>query len=227
MSVQKQDHPSVKAIITGISGVGKSTLFERLIRRENARWVFLFDHKDGDLSRRFKVRPCFDADGLATATEQGEIVIFNPAKMFAGNSEAGFEWFCHWLWLAKSVLRGKKIFGSDELDSLVDERSKPGALCKILDQGRTFQIDCVFICQSMNAIHNQVRKQFTEIFAFRQGDANGTGWLADKDREWFAPEKLMTLQNGLWLQKNLSTGSTFAGGTAFAPKNSARDLRGL
>jgi len=224
MSVQKQDHPSIKIAIAGVSGVGKSTLFEKLVRRHNAKWIFLFDHKDADLARRFDVRACFDLDQLNAAVERGGLVIFNPAKNFPGKPEDGFAWFCRYVWAVKSVLRGKKVFGSDELDGLVDVRSEPDDLCKILDQGRTFQLDCLFICQSMNGIHNQVRKQFTEIFSFRQGDKNGTDFLEGKG---FDKAELLSLSNGCWLYKNTNTGKSSKGGKAFEPKNAERDLRGL
>jgi len=225
MSAQVQDHPSIKVAISGTSGTGKSTLFETLIRRERAKWIFLYDHKDGDLARRFKVKACFDEEQIYAAIERGDaIIIFNPAKHFPGKPEEGFKFFCELLWALKSLIRGKKIFGADELDALVDARCEPEPLCKILDQGRTFQFDCFFICQAMNGIHNQVRKQFTEIFAFKQGDKNGVGWLEEKG---FNPPELFDLKNGEWHYKNLLNGDSQKGGKAFIPKNAKRDLRGL
>lgn len=238
MNVQVQNHPSVKVIISGISGSGKSTLFEKLISRERAKWIFLYDHKDGDLARRFKVKPCFDRDQLDAATARGGFVIFNPAKEFpllvhnrklaetdsCRCRQCGFDFFCRYLWAVKSVLRGKKIFGADELDGLVDTTREPEPLCLILDQGRTFQIDCFFIAQATNGIHNQVRKQFREIFVMMQGDKNGLAWLAEKG---FDPAEINSLTNGQWLYKNLNTREFARGGKAFTPKNASRDLRGL
>jgi hypothetical protein len=225
MSVQKQDHPSIKVLIAGISGSGKSTLFEKLIRREkNVRWYFLYDHKQGDLARRFGVRPCFTADELTDAVLRGGFVIFNPAKLFPGKPESGFEFFCRFVWAVCQELRGKKIFGTDELDALVDSRCKPDDLCIILDQGRTFQIDCYFIAHAPNTIHNGVRKQITEIFAMKQGDKNGTEWLEEKG---FVRADLFSLKNGEFIYQNTNTGSAQRGGKAFEPKNAGRDLRGL
>jgi hypothetical protein len=224
MTVQKQDHPSIKVVIPGVSGVGKSTLFEKLIRREKARWIFLYDHKQGDLARRFDEKSCYDLDELCEATSRGGYVIFNPAKMYAGKPEDGFGFFADFVWNVSQSLKGKKIFGSDELDNLCDVSTPPDELLCILDQGRTFQIDCFFICQAMNALHNRVRKQMTEIFAFRQGDERGVQWLADKG---MLPEKLTALKNGEWIYKNLNTGEEKNGGKAFEPKNAGRNLNGL
>lgn len=224
MSVQKQDHPSVKVCVCGISGTGKSTLFEKLIRREKARWKFLYDHKGGDMARRFKVKPCRDGGELLAAVERGGLVIYDPGRDFPGRPEAGFAFFCDFVFTVCGELRGRKLFGADELDMLVDARNEPSELCVILDQGRTFQIDCYFIAQAMNGIHNQVRKQITEIFAFTQGDRAGVEWLCAKG---FVESELFGLKNGQWIYKNNNTGAAARGGKHFIPKNANRNLAGL
>lgn len=225
MSIQKQDHPSIKVLIAGISGSGKSTLFERLIWRERrVKWIFLYDHKGGDLARRFGVKPCFTPEDLLDAVLRGGFVIFNPARHYPGKPELGFEFFSRFVWAVCQELKGKKIFGADELDALVDSRCKPDDLCIILDQGRTYQIDCYFIAHAANSIHNGVRKQITEIFAMKQGDKNGTEWLEEKG---FNRADLFALKNGEWIYQNTNTSTTARGGKAFEPKNAGRNLSGL
>lgn len=227
MSVQVQDWPSIKVVIPGVSGVGKSTLFEKLVRREKkARWKFLYDHKQGDLARRFGVKSCRTPSDLVDATTRGGYVIFDPGEMYPGKPEKGFGFFCDFVWNIGTTQKGQKIFGTDELNSLIDARNCPDEFLIILDQGRTFQIDCFFIAQSMNEIHNGVRKQMTEVFAFRQGDENGVGWLMEKGIG-LPPHDLMKLGNGEFLYKNLNTGDFAAGGKSFQPKNSARNIAGL
>lgn len=229
---QKQDHASVKVAITGISGSGKTTLLENLLTKELAKiararkpfWLFVFDHKDGDMARRFGVKPCRNKAELNAAVARGGLVIFDPGEMFPGNPEDGFDWFCKYVWALRSVLKGIKLLVADELDALVDARSEPHSLCVILDQGRTYQIDCYFICQATNGIHNQVRKQFREIFVMMQGDKNGLTWLIEKG---FDAAEILALKNGQFLYKNLNTGTAARGGKAFKPKGAERDLAGL
>lgn len=239
MTIQKQDHPSIKVCVTGISGTGKSTLLEKLIRRENARWIFIFDHKQGDFARRFGVKPCYTLNDLQSAVKRGGVVIFDPAEFtlddapkeirdeFSGLMRVPAAWafFCKFVWEVSQVIKGKKILATDELDFLVDATSEPEDLTLILDQGRTFQIDCFFICQAMNGIHNQVRKQITEIFVMIQGDKNSTKWLVDN--RGFEENTIKDLKHGEFLYFNGNTGQREKGGKAFVPKNAVRNLRGL
>ena len=117
MSNQKSDHPSVKVVCVGTSGTGKTTLFMRLIARVRADWVFIYDHKDGDMSRRWGVPSCSSADDLFEAVGAGKrTVVFNPHEMFPGDSEAGFGFFCRFVWEVGRELRGVKLLIADELD---------------------------------------------------------------------------------------------------------------
>lgn len=229
MRKQNQDAPSVKVLITGISGVGKSTLFEKIVRRSKSKWVFLYDHKQGDLARRFGVKACFDAEQLIERIASldsvgGGVVVYNPGKEYPGKPALGFEWFCQWLWMAKDEFEGKIVFGSDELDALVGVRKEPENFCVMLDQGRTFEIEIVVIAHATNGIHNQVRSQFTEIFCMMQGDKNGVDFLLERG---FDPVKIAGLKHGLWLYNDKNTGRWAEGGSAFVPKNSGRNLKGL
>ncbi len=228
MSVQKSDHASVKVVIAGNSGVGKTELLLKLLKRLRAKWIFIFDHKEGDLQKKFGVRACRTIEDLEAAVARGGLVIFDFRTfndgMFLGRREEAFEFWCEWVFPVCKVIRGVKAFVADELQALIDDRSNPDALVTMLDECRTFQIDCFFCASALNEIHNRVRKQFTEIFAFRHGDKNGTAWLEEKG---FDRGELLTLKNGLFVYKNLNTGAESKGGKAFVPKNATRDLRGL
>lgn len=225
MNVQNQGHSSVKVCVAGISGTGKSTLLEKLIRRERAKWVFIYDHKEGDMARRFKVKPCYTVEDLEAAILRGGFVIFNPGELFPGQREIGFEFFCEWCFAVCKQLRGLKVFCADELQALVDDRCNPEKLVEMLDECRTFELDCYFCTSAVNQIHNRVRKQFTEIFAFRQGDAAGCVPLVERG---FDSNELLNLRYGVFLYRNTLDGAATAkAGKAFTPKKATRNLKGL
>ena len=103
------DHHSLKVLITGTSGTGKTTLWEELVRKEKARVKFVFDHQ-GEFTRRFDQPAVFDPEQLCAATGKGGWVIFDPVKMFPGRSDAGFAFFCDYVLTVCETVRGRKIF---------------------------------------------------------------------------------------------------------------------
>ena len=182
-SYQDYDWEKCQKLYAGISGTGKTSLMWRHFTQEKARVKFLFDHKEMEFSRRYIMPkggplPAFTADELMERTEKavlenrGGIVAYSPMKEFPGRRDEAFEMFCEWLFAICATFKGRKLFGCDELQAMVDERSKPEPLLVIGDEGRTYQIDCFFITSASNAIHNRVRGQFTEAFCFFHCDKN-------------------------------------------------------
>lgn len=212
MSVQDYSWRSTKKLYVGCSGSGKTTLFFQHASREKARVKFWYDHKAMEFSQRFGLKPLFEADELMEQTIKGGNVCFVPSRMFPGKPDEGFAFFCDFVFSVSEQFKGRKLLCADELQRLVGTNSKPDTLLTLCDVGRTYQIDCFFIASSANTIHNLVRHQITEVFAFRQGTKNAVEWLEEKG---FDPEKLQTLKNGEWLQRNLDTGEAGSGGKAF------------
>lgn len=211
MSVQVYDWKSCKKIYLGKSGCGKTTLFWKHFMREKARLKFLFDHKAMEFSLRFKQTPIFDADGLLEATERGGVVCFSPSKMFPGEPEKGFEFFCEFVFAVSEKIKGRKLFVADELQKLVGTRSQPKPLLQICDIGRTYQIDCFFMASASNALHNLVLNQITECFAFQHGGKNSCEW---ENIFGFDSDEICNLQRGEYIWRS-DTGETHKGGKAF------------
>jgi len=210
MSVQVFNHPSKKVLVTGVSGTGKTTLFEKLIRKEKARWKFVFDHQ-GEFSARFGHEAATDIPTLCEHTGRGGYVIFDPVK-FA--NEAGtdgerrglpgaFAFFCDFVFAMSENLRGRKILVCDELQKLVTNTKTPDELLCILDTGRRYQLDFFAISQAPNLIHNAIRNQITEIYSFRQNDKNAVQYLADAG---FNENEIRNLEKFAYLWRNLATG---------------------
>jgi len=211
MSVQNFDHRSIKELVTGTSGTGKTTLFESLVRKHKARWKFVFDHQ-GEFSARFKVPAAMCLEDLIAAVERTGWVCFDPVEQFRGKSERGFEFFCDFAFAIAETLRGRKVFACDELQKLTTNREACEELLTILDTGRRYQLDFFAISQAPNRIHNAIRNQLTKIYTFRQSDANAVAYLADNG---FDAEAIRNLPRGKYLWRNLDTGEAGEGGEAF------------
>lgn len=209
--MQKFDHPADKRLITGTSGTGKTTLFEKMLTGEKARWKFVFDHQ-GEFSRRFNRPAVFDLDGLELATEKTGWVIFDPVRIFPGQPSRALDFFADYVLSVSEQLRGRKIFACDELQKLTGTRREPMDFLALLDTGRRFQVDVIAISQAPNRIHNAIRNQLTRIFTFRQSDANAISYLAENG---FDAEAVRALPRGQYLWRNLDTGEAGKGGQAF------------
>jgi AAA+ ATPase superfamily predicted ATPase len=211
MSIQKFDHPSLKILVTGTSGTGKTTLAQKLLKSEKAFVKFIYDHQ-GEFSQRFHVEPVCDIDQLCEKTAKGGYVCYDPLDAFPGKSQMGFEFFCDFVFNVSQALNGRKIFFCDELQKLTDTATEPDEFLTLCETGRRFQIDIICISQAPNRIHNAIRNQLTTVYTFRQSDANALKYL---DENGFDAEKIRALPNGKWICRNLNSGEITEGGEAF------------
>lgn len=211
MNAQKFDHPAFRKAIFGISGTGKTTLFKSLLDKERARLKFIYDHQ-GEFSRRFKMEPCFDLEGLSRATDKGGIVCFDPVKLFKGAFDEGFMMFCQFVEEVSGYIKGRKMLITDELQKITDTSNKPTEFLTLCDVGRRLQVDVFFIAQAPNQLHNGIQNQLTEIWTFRQANENALKHLKGVG---FDPEKIKNLKNGEWLWRDLNTMEGKEGGSAF------------
>jgi len=214
---QVYDWKAWRKLYVGKSGSGKTTLFWEHFNKEKARIKFLYDHKAMEFCLRYKCKPVFEPQGLMDRVsqvierERGGIVAFVPSKMFPGEPEAGFEFFCEFVFAISETFKGRKLIGIDEVHRLVGTASKPKPLLTICDIGRTYQMDCFFMASACNTIHNLVLHQMTEIYAFMQGTKNACDFLEEKG---FNREALLSLKRGEYHWCD-DTGQTATGGKAF------------
>lgn len=207
--MQNYDAPSVKKLYIGKSGTGKTTLAWQHFTETKARFKFIYDHKAMEFSRRYKIQPCFTLDDMNKILKQGQgTICFVPSKMFPGDSERGFEVFCNFVFNVSEHITGVKLLLVDELQKLVGSFSRPKPLLTICDIGRTYEIYCYFIASASNTIHNLVRGQITECYAFKH--SGDTEW---EEKEGFIGNELRELRKGEYQWRDLDKGSdTVKGG---------------
>lgn len=206
-SNQKFDHPSCKVLVTGNSGTGKTTLFERLVRAQKAQWKFVYDHQ-GEFQGRFGIPAVSTPAALEEKTIKKGWVVFDPVEMFEGRNPEGFEFFAEYVFMACKEVRGRKLFCSDELQFLIDSRQTPQPFLAICEAGRRYQIDVFAISQAPNLIHNRVRNQLTEVYTFQHTDENALKYLTDNG---FDGDAVRNLRQYEYLYRNLRTGETRTG----------------
>lgn len=208
---QKFDHRSDKRLITGTSGTGKTTLWAQLLKREPATRKFIYDHQ-GEFAQRFHIPAIYDMETLVNRTALGGYICFDPVHEFPGQFAEGFAFFCDFVFASAQCVGGRKLFCCDELQKLTANRTEPQELLGLLDTGRRYQVDCLFISQAPNRIHNGIRNQLTYVYTFRQSDTNALKYLEENG---FAEETVRNLPNGKYCWRNLDSGESGQGGKAF------------
>lgn len=210
--------------MTGMSGTGKTTLFFEKIDAEKAAHKFVYDSQ-GEFHQRWDIPTAYDGEELFKLIEKGGWVCYDPvetvesidAKTDAGTLDENdapdplADW-CAVVFAACKQLPGRKLVIIDELDDLTDVSNTPSKLLTLLRTGRRYQVDFYAICQGTNSLHNRVRQQITEIYAFAQGDDNATKWLVSRG---LPEEKLLALPPGKYLYKNRNSPKVVEGGKAF------------
>lgn len=216
--IENFDHPKCAVLVCGKSGHGKSTKFNEILDAQSAEYWFIYDHK-GEFHKRFGKSPCFSLEGIALDMEKTGIVCFDPARLFPGRKEDGFLFFCDLAFTVSGEFPGRKIFVCDELQQMAYQ-SRPDELILLMDDGRRRGLDCFFIAQSANQLHNGVINQFTEIMTFTQGTEAAVKPLKNYG---FDDEKILALKPGEWIWRNMSTGEEKTGGSAFEIESTAKD----
>ena len=152
-------------VIAGKSGSGKSTFAYRHLINTPAAARFIFD----DLGRaavRLRVRPCFTAAELEGSLPS-RWSIFNPHRMFPGNTKEAFNFFCEWVYRTSQRGPGKKLFLVDEVWQWQDGRVMPKALATIVQTGREENIEFVCATQLPQDVNDAITGQSTELVCFR------------------------------------------------------------
>ena len=199
-------HEPTKVLVTGQSGSGKTTFWTRFVVNTPARIKFVYDH-EGECSYRAGINPARTIEELGRAAGTPWCV-FDPATMFPGDAEGGWRFFCDFAFSVSNKLQGRKLLCTDELQKITDTHKLSKPFATVLETGRRYELDCAFIAQQPNLLHNRVRNQLTEVVSFLQLDHNAIGWL---EGIGFDGQALPALRPGAFLTRNLRNGTSEAG----------------
>lgn len=162
------DHERFHLGVFGGSGTGKTTYALRFITVAKARCVFLFD-AEGEFARRLCLVPARLPQDIDAAVASGW-VCYDPHVMFPGQMEEALVFFCRFVIAWCEKLEGRKFFVVDECQRYMTGNVVPPALKVLVQSGRRYGADGVFIGQQPNELHNTVRAQLSEVACFTLTD---------------------------------------------------------
>jgi hypothetical protein len=208
------DHNPQKKLVFGCSGSGKSTMFRKLIMGSGWRYVYVFDW-DLKLARNTGWKAAQSMEGLCRLQDAGRPVLFFPDPEQYATLKEAFAFFCNFVWHQIRRLRGKKVFGVDELQTLVSTnyQSFPPSFSRLLDYGRNHELDMVLAAQRIDGMSKIIRGQMTEVFCFKHSEFDVDAWQEMREIG-IDPEAVKALPHATndgrvgWIYKHGLTGRT-------------------
>jgi hypothetical protein len=198
--------PPANTLIVGMTGSGKSTFAYRWLINAPAACRFIFD----DLGRaavRLNLRPCFTERECVTALDS-RWVVFNPHRMFPGETKAAFRWFCQWVYHVAKGGPGKKLLLVDEVWQWQNNQEIPRELALVVQTGREENLELVCATQLPHKVNASVTGQSTELVCFRLSEP----LALSRCRELGMPAEIVAaLPLGKFVSLNRLSGATLAG----------------
>lgn len=209
-------HKSTKILIAGSSGTGKTTFWLEYIHRSFHSLKFIFDGEGEFIQRGKHGLICQTPEQLVERVQQiiaGEhntnIIIFDPSKMFAGDIENAFDFFCEWVFaFSEASPMVPKLFAVDELQNVIHTAVIPQSFRKVLETGRRYSLDFAGITQALNLIHNRIRNQITELICFRTSEKRALEYIESLELD---PDTISRLRDLRFIARDLRTGQVQAG----------------
>lgn len=190
-------------------GSGKTTFALRYLKNVNCACRFIFDDM-GQAAERLKSRHASTAAELEDALAS-RWVIFNPHRMFPGEVDKAFLYFCDWAYKASCRGPGKKVFFADEIWRWVSPHVMPKELAMICQVGRAENIELMTATQLPHKLHSSITGQCTELVTFLLDEELAEEKVISLGRSVLSKDKINSLPLGKFLALNRLTRATLSG----------------
>ena len=157
--------PPANTLVVGMTGSGKSTFALHYLKAANVACRFIFDDL-GRAATRLGVTPAVTA-AQCEAALSSRWCVFNPHRMFPGDTRSAFRWFCHWCYHVSGRGPGKKLLLVDEVWQWQDNFGIPRELSLVVQTGREENLELVSCTQLPHKVNASVTGQCTELVCFR------------------------------------------------------------
>jgi len=198
--------PPACTVIVGMTGSGKTTFAFRALLNTPAACRFIFDDY-GQAAARLNLPHASTSDELESALES-RYVLFNPHRMFPGQVESAFRFFCQWAYDCSRRSPGKKILLVDEVWRFQSNNQIPRELATVAQTGRAENLELMVATQLPHKVHASITGQSTELVCFRLDEP----LALDRVREMGAdPDAVRTLPLGSFIAINRLSRATLFG----------------
>lgn len=152
-------------LVVGMHGSGKTTFAFRYLLNAECVCRFIFDDM-GRAATRLRVRPAYTARELELSLAS-RWCVFNPHRMFPGETDQAFKFFCQWVYDVSKRGPGKKLVLVDEVWQWVSPHAIPREFAQMVQAGREENIELVSCTQMPHRLNSSMVGQATELVCFR------------------------------------------------------------
>jgi hypothetical protein len=198
--------PPALTLLAGMTGSGKTTYALRYLLNATVACRFIFDDL-GRAATRLAKRPAYIADELENALAD-KWVVFNPHRMFPGDTKGAFRFFCRWVYDASRRGPGKKLFLADELWQWQTAFQIPPELALVAQTGREENLELVCATQLPHRLNASITGQATELVCFRLQERLALDCVEGLGAD---PDQISRLPLGSYVALNRMTGAKRAG----------------
>jgi len=198
--------PPCSTVVVGMTGSGKTTFAFRYLLNVPAACRFVFDDL-GQAAARLRLPHASTAAELEAALAT-RWVVFNPHRMFPGEIQAAFEFFCQWAFEASRRGPGKKVVMVDEIWRFQSPYGLPKPLAMLSQAGRAEEVELFTITQLPHRIHASLLGSATEAITFRLDEPLALDAAAELG---FKPEDVAGLPLGSFFARNRLSGGILRG----------------
>jgi hypothetical protein len=185
-------HRPTKLLITGKSGSGKTEYYIRYVKAVRSRYgqILIYDH-EAEFSHRTGEQSFQTVEELQEY--KGGVQCYDYAQMYPGCMGTGLEFYSDYTFQIGQSSKRPTLFCCDEMQKLIETDCLPTEISCVVETGRRYQIDTLFVSQQPNLLHNRLRNQVTEVVTFQHVEPRALDWLEDYG---FQPDEVRGLAVG-------------------------------